>query len=105
MARLHREQEEAQEPERSCQGGQEALEARTQQGTLAEVFLMAARDHLEDFWEEVQMECIRRGIEVGSPKRGTEMSVRAAMSVRLGPEVSSEDSLAGNGGKCVAQIR
>ena len=42
---------------------------------------MAARDHLEDFWEEVQMECVRRGIEVGSPKRGTEMSVRAATGV------------------------
>ena len=52
-----------------------------QEDTFAEVFLMAARDHLEDFWEEVQIECVRRGIEVGSPKRGTEMSVRAATGV------------------------
>ena len=42
---------------------------------------MAARDHLEDFWEEVKIKCVRRGIEVGSPKRGTEMSVRAATGV------------------------
>ena len=45
------------------------------------LFLMAARDHLSDFWERVQKECASRGIVVGCPERGTELSIRAATGV------------------------
>lgn len=42
---------------------------------------MTARDHLADFWSRVQHECNSKGIIVGSPKRGTELSIRATTGV------------------------
>ena len=42
---------------------------------------VAARDHLEDFWKHVQDECMSNGIQVGSPLRGTELSIRATTGV------------------------
>ena len=42
---------------------------------------MAARDHLADFWIRVQHECNSKGIIVGSPERGTELSIRATTGV------------------------
>jgi hypothetical protein len=45
------------------------------------VINLAARDHLKAFWADVQDECRSRGIEVGSPERGAELSIRAATGV------------------------
>jgi len=42
---------------------------------------MAVRDHLPDFWSNVKEKCTLRGIDVGSPTRGTELSIRAATGV------------------------
>ena len=42
---------------------------------------MTARDHLADFWSRVQHEFNSKGIIVGSPKRGTELSIRATTGV------------------------
>tara|TARA_B100001175_G_C19474148_1_gene623338 strand:- start:85 stop:651 length:567 start_codon:yes stop_codon:yes gene_type:complete len=43
--------------------------------------LMAARDHLPYFWSDVKNKCTLQGIKVGSPRRGTELSIRATTGV------------------------